>query len=490
MISGPISLIHGYLDDLLSNEQVRELNDWLKEDPRHARQFAKIALLHDRLHGLAQANGLLMRDRLGAGDWTFRPHHPVADSRWHPGAFWRGRYGRLGLNRRRADRPGTGSGGGKWRRRSLAAAIFIGLSLAILARWGNRRATGIGEVATLIESHNVVWDQGQAPIAMNMRIGAREIRCRSGTLKFAFDSGALLSLEGPADLTVLSGMLVRVAQGRISARVEEGIKGFAIETPNTKVVDQGTEFGVAVDAAGQTDVVVFEGLVDLSCPEVGTRPTSIKRLGQGEAMRVGSTGGLSRIISVDRGTAGDVWSTRPSTERDAVIRSVSDNIRGLGSSKYYQIVHHGLDEDKPAYVDRIHEWNGADPSGLPGFLRGADYIMTFNDDKRREDLEITLEIGCAATVYVFFDVRQSIPSWLSEQFIDTGAKIGLDEGGTMQNRRADWVVAKGPGQSIDNLFSIWKRELTRSGPVHLGAIGKPENETRSAMYGIAAVSRP
>ncbi|HEY2158952.1 MAG TPA: FecR domain-containing protein, partial [Isosphaeraceae bacterium] len=253
MIHDPISLIHGYLDDLLSDEQVGGLNDWIKEDPRHARQFAAIALLHDRLHGQARASSVLGADRLGSGGRPFRGYRPAGGSRWRPFAVLRG--------------------GGRGRR-SLAAVLLIGVGLAMLAVRGVRREPGGDAVATLVASHNVVWAEVQAAIAMNARIGAREIRCRSGTLKLAFDSGAMVSLEGPADLRVLSGMLIHVVRGRISARVEEGVKGFAIETPNTLIVDQGTEFGVEVDAAGQTDVVVFEGLVDLSCPEVGTRPLS------------------------------------------------------------------------------------------------------------------------------------------------------------------------------------------------------------------------
>jgi ferric-dicitrate binding protein FerR (iron transport regulator) len=464
MITNPSSLVHGYFDGLLSDEQFRELNGWIKADPRHAQQFAAIALLHDRLHNQARARAVL------TGDW---------------------RDGRVGLDLEHADRQRTGSGGGHRRLWSLAAVLLIGVGLTVLASRLTLRGRGGDEVATLVESHNVVWAKGQAPIAMNVRIGPRDIRCLSGTLKLAFDSGALVSLEGPADLKVLSGMLIRAVRGRITARVEEGVKGLAIETPNTRVVDQGTEFGVQVDAAGQTDVVVFEGLVDLSCPPVGTQPSSTKRLGQGEAMHVGFAGDLSRVISVDRGPIDDGWSTGPSADRDAVIRSVRDNIRGLGSSKYYQIVHHGLDEDEPAFVDRIHEWNGVDPSGLPGFLRGADYIKTFNEDKWREGLQITVEIGCAATVYIFFDDRQPIPPWLSGSFIDTSAKIGLDEGGTMRNRRADWIVAKGPGRSVDNIFSVWKRELTRGESIQLGALGKAaEKVARTAMYGIAAVPRP
>ena len=151
---------------------------------------------------------------------------------------------------------------------------------------------------------------------------------------------------------------------------ERGTKGFAIETPNTQVVDQGTEFGVEADASLATRVVVFEGLVELWQLKSTNNPTLIKRLSQGEAIHVGQTGHLSRIIAVKHNPGKQDWSTGPSSGQDSVIRSVRDNIRDLGSSKYYEIVPGGLDDDQRAYVDRPHEWNGLDPNGLPDFLRG------------------------------------------------------------------------------------------------------------------------
>ena len=42
-------LIHGHLDDSLSNEQQAQLNQWIKSDPQHAGQFASCMMLHDRL---------------------------------------------------------------------------------------------------------------------------------------------------------------------------------------------------------------------------------------------------------------------------------------------------------------------------------------------------------------------------------------------------------------------------------------------------------
>jgi ferric-dicitrate binding protein FerR (iron transport regulator) len=384
--------------------------------------------------------------------------------------------------------PGPAALGGRGRRRlGLAAATLagVGIALAVLAA----RLGPFGrEGATLVEARDVAWGSGQSPMAPGARIGAGDIRCRSGTLKLAFDCGATVTLEGPADLRVLSGRRLRALRGRITARVDAGAKGFAIETPSTLVVDQGTEFGVDVEASGQTEVVVFEGLVDLSRrgPAGGPMPAPIKRLGQGEGMRINPTGLLSRIVAVERRPGEDGWSTDPSAGRDAVIRSVRDNIRDLGSSKYYQIVRRGLDDDVPAYVDRLHQWNGLDSGGLPGFLRGADYIMPFNDDKWMKDLKVTVEVARAATLYVFFDDREKIPPWLSERFTDTGIDIGLDE--CSGPKGEPLASGRGPGLSIDHVLSVWECELDRDESIELGALlGRRQNMT---MYGIAAVPRP
>jgi ferric-dicitrate binding protein FerR (iron transport regulator) len=445
MTDDPKALIHGYLDGQLSDEQVRELNDWIKEDPRHARLFASCALLHDRLHDQYRSRAVLEGSGLGRA----RPRLSD-DRRW------------------------------RW---GLAAAMLIGLGLSFLGWRAARRGHG-GEVASLVEARDVVWGDRQSPIAVGTRLGPRDIRCASGTFKLVFDAGVVVALEGPADLRILSGKRILALRGRITAHVDGRARGFAIETPNTLVVDQGTEFGVEIDASGQTDVVVFQGLVDLAHSEPADHPAPIKRLARGEGMRVGSAGRLSRIISVERLPGDDEWATGPSSGHGAVFRSVRDNIRGLGSSKYYQIVRRGLDDDAPAYVDRTHQWNGLDRGGLPSFLRGADYIMTFNDDKWMTELSVTVELARAATLYVFFDTRLATPRWLPERFTDTGVSIGLDEGVRPGGQTA---VGRGPGTSIDTVFSVWRCDLGPDETINLGAL---ENGGSNAMYGIAAVSRP
>ena len=449
MTDDPKILIHGYLDGQLSDEQLRELTEWIKVDPRHARQFASCAFLHDRLHNHYRSRAVL--EGYGPG------------------------------------RTGPRSGDRLRWRMGLAAAMLIGIGLCVQGWRVARRGAG-GEVASLVESRAVVWGEGQAPISVGTRLGPRDIRCSSGTFKLAFDAGAVVAIEGPADLRILSGTRILAARGRITAFVEGRAKGFAIETPHTLVVDLGTEFGVEVDASGRTDVVVFQGLVDLAHSEPADRPAPIKRLGRGEGMRIGAAGLLSRIISVQRRPGDDDWATGPSSDQDTVIRSVRDNIRGMDSSKYYQIARRGLDDDATAYVDRTHQWNGLDRDGLPAFLRGADYIMTFNEDKWMKDLSVTVELARAATLYVFYDTRLATPRWLGGRFTDTNFRIGLDEG--------QWPggpprsVGRGPGISIDTVFSVWRCDLGPGETIDLGKVGALENGGGNAMYGIAAVSRP
>ena len=120
--------------------------------------------------------------------------------------------------------------------------MLIGLGLSVLG-WRVARHGQGGEVASLVEARDVVWGVGQAPIAVGTRLGPRDIRCASGTFKLVFDSGVQVALEGPADLRILSGMRILAVRGRITAHVDGRAKGFAIETPNTLVVDQGPSSG-------------------------------------------------------------------------------------------------------------------------------------------------------------------------------------------------------------------------------------------------------
>lgn len=160
---------------------------------------------------------------------------------------------------------------------------------------------------------------------------------------------------------------------------------------------------------------------------------------------------------------------------------MSDNVQPEEDAKFYEIVPKGLADDMKAYVDRPHEWNGLTSGGLPAFLAGADYVRTFNDYRYLSELEIKVQLARPAIVYIFFDHRVPPPDWLKRQFEATGIDIGLDEGPSPGEPKR--TVAVGGGQSIDNIFSVWRRVCPQAEELEFGPMG---NKTGArAMYGIA-----
>ena len=295
----------------------------------------------------------------------------------------------------------------------------------------------------------------------------------------------------------INPMRARLNQGRIKLRItnEKG-RGFVVETPHGEIKDLGTEFGIDASQEADNGVVVFEGAVDLSIPTAkdasGAAPT--QRLVQGEGLTFNRRGRLSRIMSIVTGETatfehgGDMRLQR----WNPIIGNVADNIIESNVRKFYEIVPGGMHEDALTYVDRpAHEWNGLDEHGMPSYLIGADYVMTFNDDKIQQNVEISITLCRPATLYVFLDVRVPPPDWLTADFQDTGDKIGQDIGPFYAYRYkkfANYERAVGPGKSIDEVFSVWKRIVAKPGIVKLGPNAGETWE--SGMYGIAAVALP
>ena len=85
----------------------------------------------------------------------------------------------------------------------------------------------------------------------------------SGLVQLEFYGGAIVVLEGPADLELLAVDRAFCRRGRLRVRASHQSSQFSVETPNADVIDLGTEFGVRVDDAVGSEVQVFEGSVEL-----------------------------------------------------------------------------------------------------------------------------------------------------------------------------------------------------------------------------------
>ena len=369
---------------------------------------------------------------------------------------------------------------------SLAAIVIVGGAATLW--WTKTRTVNPAQpdvaVAEVVEEGSVVWSENTTALRSGSMIYPGRLDFASGLLTLRFRSGATVTFRGASSVRIESDMLVHLDRGQATAQVPHWAKGFTIETTDVEVVDLGTQFGVVAGGNGATDVVIFEGEVDVR-PTRGKEKVQ-RRLIQGQAARISSDGAINRIAEV-RGDLSNGWSTATDAgARPGVFASVHDNIpSNIGTDYFYfcQISPQGLQEDALAYVDRRpHQWNGLTAAGLPKLLLGADYCRTFNDYRYMSDFEVVVKLACPANLYVFFDDRVPPPDWLLERFENTGVKIGLDEG--PDEGVPDHRTAVGPGNSIDNVFTVWRRRCERDEVVKIGAMGTRADAR--AMYGIAA----
>ena len=375
----------------------------------------------------------------------------------------------------------------------LAAMLAIAASLLIAARLFFLSSTPTtSPVATIIATKNVVWDQQARSLGEGLGTGPFSIA--AGIIELQFHSNALLTCQGPIRMNIRSDQVVELERGNVTVKVPDSLKGFTVTTPSFDAVDLGTEFGVGRDADGNTDVLVFDGLVELRhWGPLASGQTGRRRLKESEAIRFTREKKIERIVQVQRDPEYGLWTAgaQANPPADAVITSVSDDLRLSESINFYQIVPGGLFEDVRSYVDRVHQWNGIDETGIPEFLRGADYIRTFNHDKLKSGLKVEVGLKGPCLLFVLWDARCKPLPWLTTRFTNTGRLIGMDEGpyrGEIRGSIEFWDHPQevGPGRSIDTPYQIWVRKIEASGTVVLGPLGNSELQTKKGMFGIAA----
>jgi hypothetical protein len=344
-------------------------------------------------------------------------------------------------------------------------------------------------VATIARLRGVEWS-GNEPMAEMSRLSVGQtVQFKQGEMEIYFDQAVKLVVRGPANVTIRSAREIYSSSGVLAARVGEAGVGFTIVTPTGRIIDLGTEFGVAIGDEGATDVAVFRGAVDLTygARQNKLEPSFSRRLVQGQGLRLDSDGNMRRLMSIDDAQfpSVDPERTIPRSQRPAVITDVRDNIRDGLDAKFYRIVPGGLVEDALAYVDREHEWNGIDDKGIPPLLLGADYVMPFNVDKYISRLNVNVKVGRPAALFVFLSPLASVPKWLSDDFVLTDMKIGLDE--SKWHNNPQYRIGQGPGVDVDTAFSVWRKDILKPMTVTLGNIKQGKAGSGYCMYGIAAL---
>ncbi len=139
-------------------------------------------------------------------------------------------------------------------------------------------------VATLVQAENCKWAGSDLPTAVNSKLGPGTLALVEGIATLKFRSGAAVTIEAPTTLRIFDAMHCRLIEGSLTAEVPEPAHGFTVDTQDMKVVDLGTRFGLTTGSAGNSQVRVFEGEVEVGGLSSGER----KRLKTGKGLHVGS----------------------------------------------------------------------------------------------------------------------------------------------------------------------------------------------------------
>ncbi|MDB6040477.1 MAG: FecR protein, partial [Verrucomicrobiales bacterium] len=156
------------------------------------------------------------------------------------------------------------------RSRKVTTTIALAMCLALLLTgwWGvhewrqnERKGATSTAVAMLNRGVNAQWSSRDKTPVLGSPLEPGWLRLKSGLAQVVFYSGARVVIEGPAELQIISAGEASCRVGRLTAEVPPQASGFRIGTPQMKVTDLGTVFGLYVKQ-GHTELHVFKGRVE------------------------------------------------------------------------------------------------------------------------------------------------------------------------------------------------------------------------------------
>lgn len=98
------------------------------------------------------------------------------------------------------------------------------------------------------------------PVSTAGRFAVGKLELDKGVAELSFDSGTDVTLEGPCKIDVTSIDTARLVAGNVCVHVSELSGGFTLETPESQIIDEGTEYAVSLNEKS-TEVHVFDGSV-------------------------------------------------------------------------------------------------------------------------------------------------------------------------------------------------------------------------------------
>ncbi|MGB2824564.1 MAG: FecR domain-containing protein [Phycisphaerae bacterium] len=259
-------LIDAWRDGMLTEATAAELSQLLRDSDEARRLFRAESQMHGLLHLAVMAEAVEKAARQGS--W---PTHSAAAE---------------GVDRPR--RLGAHSASKKL---LLAGACVLVLGVVAALVWlhvAQQQPAPPKPFATLTRATDCVWNGPTRPEPGD-GFAAGPLSLRKGTAEIKLASGVDLLVEAPARMELVDIGNSVLHAGRLVVRVPSTARGYAVDTPKARVVDLGTEFGVDVQADGETVVQVFAGSVVAELKKPDPSGKRSRRLVAGETVHIAAS---------------------------------------------------------------------------------------------------------------------------------------------------------------------------------------------------------
>jgi len=296
----PERLISLYFFDhsAMNESEAEQLSEWLKADVEHVRCFIRAGLLHREIHnrfstGDPVKQGLLQDDVLDSDSGIFEGH--LGDtSAWQ--ALLDAERSAPGIERKvESPEPKPSTDERKHSENKRVSKFWP--TVAILSSAAALLLVVLG-IIEYICSHRVVAELGNSvhakwadtPDSNDLRPGT--LGLREGVAEITFKQGTRVLIQAPCEFDLLSTNRMKLMGGSVTAFVPEQARGFRVMTPQSEIVDFGTEFGVAVASSTACEVHVFKGKVGLELGSGGAHTREREDLISGQCALADASGSI------------------------------------------------------------------------------------------------------------------------------------------------------------------------------------------------------
>lgn len=163
----------------------------------------------------------------------------------------------------------------------IAAVLMIG---KMTQATDDGSITSKPSVAVLESVSGDSWE-GPLTLSPGAQLSPGMIKLKSGIAHFRFNSGTLVTLEGPAHLDIESAISARLMSGTALVETLEPAHEFVIAMPHGKAVDHGGSFSVSV-VGENANCEVLKGAVSVHQQSTA----GVKKLRGGQATRISPRG--------------------------------------------------------------------------------------------------------------------------------------------------------------------------------------------------------